>query len=152
MTKNLPIPINSPLILEAHIEKLDRMKMDLKVHTFFENAWSVPLTARALGVSRKALRKYIKQSPEFRLFVNRFESVLIARAESKLQDLIEEKHFPSIKFFLERRAPEKYGPKVEIITDKRKRKKMRITSEMTLEEAQRVFAEDMSAIDVTPKK
>ena len=149
---NLPIPIDSDLALEAHIAKLERMDMGDKIDTFFSNGWSVPLAARALGVSRKAFRLYMKRNTEFRLLVNRYESVLIAKAESKLQELIEEKNFPAIKFFLERRSPKRYGQRVELVeTEDNKKPKVKITAEMTLEEAQRVYASEMIK-DVTPKK
>ena len=103
-------------LIRSHIFKLERMDMHHFARTYFENGWSIRLTAYALGVDPTAVKRFLTTNRDIRIFLRRYDEMIIGRAETKLLEHVEKGSLSAIKFVLERKGRHHgYGRQVEVV-------------------------------------
>lgn len=121
--------------------KFDYLSHDTIVEVFLKHDCNKADTAKALGMSRPTLTKRMNDYPDLKEMMESAQESLIDTAESQLMKLIKLGHFPSIKFFLERKGRNRgYGQFVEVSGDVDSKSASAISEAMTVEEAAREYA------------
>lgn len=109
--------INEEYIDEEYESLSDIQKEFLE--KYFENR-TVNDTCDSIGVTYFQYAYWKRTNDKFMKYKKLIDLAILDHVESKLFDLIEKSHFPSIKFYLERKHPDYSGEAVELeVGDKR---------------------------------